>query len=270
MAARKTALIDGDLFVFESATRGEQKFDWDGDGETVTHADLETAKHNLRARIDTCVKVTEATRVILAFGDPSRRYFRHKLLPSYKQHRTGSVPPMLLRDLRVAAMGMYETKWFKGLEADDVLGLLMTDKKLLRGDRVCVTRDKDLQQVPGEHLNHGDIEAGTFVIEEDVGAEWHMTQTLIGDTCDNYKGCPGVGPVRAKRVLDEAYELWSTQDGDDPLLWYQWDAVCKVFKEHGLKKSDALRQARVARILQAGEYDVVTKKVTLWQPPAVR
>jgi 5'-3' exonuclease len=269
MAARKTALIDGDLFVFESATRGEQKFDWDGDGETVTHADLETAKHNLRARIDTCVKVAQATRVIMAFGDPSRRYFRHRLLPSYKQHRTGSVPPTLLRDLRVAAMGMYETKWFKGLEADDVLGLLMTDKKLLRGARVCITRDKDLQQVPGEHLNHGNIEAGPFVVTKDDGELWHMTQTLIGDSCDNYKGCPGIGPQKAHTILGDACEV-ADEGGDEDRLPYLWQAVVRTFKARGLKKSDALRQARVARILQAGEYDVVTKKVTLWQPPAVR
>ena len=69
---------------------------------------------------------------------------------------------------------------------------------------------------------------------------------------DNYPGCPGIGPVRAKRIL---------ADADDP-----WAAVVQAYEKKGLGEEDALLQARLARILQEDTWDQENKEPILWTP----
>jgi 5'-3' exonuclease len=35
------------------------------------------------------------------------------------------------------------------------------------------------------------------------GMRWFYTQVLVGDTSDNIKGCPGIGKVKAERMLKD-------------------------------------------------------------------
>jgi DNA polymerase-1 len=65
-----------------------------------------------------------------------------------------------------------------------------------------------------------------------------MYQTLVGDTSDGYPGCPGIGPVKAEKVL-----------GMPP----NWQDVVGAYRAAKLTEADALVQARVARILRYGE-----------------
>lgn len=77
-----------------------------------------------------------------------------------------------------------------------------------------------------------------------------LYQTLVGDATDNYKGCPKIGEVGAKRILDKDCS---------------WDAVVAAYEKAGLSEEEALTQARVARILR---YEDVGKdfKPILWTP----
>ena len=79
----------------------------------------------------------------------------------------------------------------------------------------------------------------------------HLYQTLIGDTADNYKGCPGIGSVGAHKILDESPT---------------WEAVVAAFEKKGLDEEEALLQARVARILRAEDYDFKKKVPKMWTP----
>ena len=74
-------------------------------------------------------------------------------------------------------------------------------------------------------------------------------QTLIGDIADGYKGCPGIGAVKAKKLLDEA-PVWAT--------------VKDAYEKAGLTEEDALQQARMARILRSSDYP--DGQVKLWSP----
>jgi DNA polymerase-1 len=80
----------------------------------------------------------------------------------------------------------------------------------------------------------------------------HLMQTLTGDAVDNYIGCPGIGKVNAKKILDAA---------DD-----KWAAIVKAYEKAGLTEEDALIQARCARILRHTDYDLEKKEVILWSP----
>ena len=78
-----------------------------------------------------------------------------------------------------------------------------------------------------------------------------MYQTLIGDTADNYKGCPKIGEVRAKRILDEDCS---------------WEAVVRAYVANGSTEEEALVNARLSFILQKGYYNKTKKEVKLWTP----
>ena len=85
---------------------------------------------------------------------------------------------------------------------------------------------------------------------------WFYKQTLMGDSADNYKGCPGVGPVKADKILKE--------ETDEKVLWGE---VVNAFEKAGLTEEDAIENARLAYLLKDGDYNFETKEVTLWQPP---
>lgn len=79
-------------------------------------------------------------------------------------------------------------------------------------------------------------------------------QTLAGDQTDNYPGCPGVGMKTADKLLDGLIQ----KD--------MWSCVVERFNKAGLEEEEALLQARLAHILQVGEYDFDTNSVVMWTP----
>jgi DNA polymerase-1 len=81
---------------------------------------------------------------------------------------------------------------------------------------------------------------------------------VLGDAVDGYSGCPGIGPKKAETVLANA------KDGVSP-----WGVIVGAYVKAGLDEEDALLQARLARILQFGDYDLKTNKVKLWEPPTI-
>ena len=74
----------------------------------------------------------------------------------------------------------------------------------------------------------------------------HALQTLCGDNVDNFPGVPGIGPVKAAAILN-------TKD--------LWSAIEAAFVKAKLTKEDALLQARLAYILQHGDYNFKSKKI---------
>ena len=87
-----------------------------------------------------------------------------------------------------------------------------------------------------------------------------MMQALMGDMTDNYPGCPRFGPATAAKALDAV----------EPTPGAMWPVVVAAYAKAGFGEDYALTMARLARILRDGEYDFNTKKVNLWEPPAMR
>lgn len=183
---------------------------------------------------------------------PSSEGWRKQVLPSYKSNRAAIVPPVLREFLKQYTLDNYRSYLRPTLEGDDCLGILLTHPKLIPGRKICCTADKDLKTVPGHHYN---INTGKrFVISDDEADFWHMYQTLVGDSTDGYKGCPGVGKVKAGRMLTGLKQV------------EMWEAVVEAYKRKNKTEEDALQQARVARICRATDYDYKEKKVKLWCP----
>jgi len=119
-----------------------------------------------------------------------------------------------------------------------------------------------LQTIPGHHYNFSkDLE---FTVSEHQADIYHMSQTLTGDATDGYKGCPGMGAVGAKKLLDKVLDEATPWATSQTLRKMMWDAVVAAYVKAGLGEEEALCQARVARILRTGEFNFKTNEVILW------
>lgn len=167
---------------------------------------------------------------------PRDSNYRRLFLPTYKSNRDKAEPSE--EDKRRADMirlaWEYASLTFRiealpFAEADDLLG-----SQLLPGD-IMVTIDKDLRTLPGWHFNPRKDAGPVLVSEAEASYNLHY-QWLVGDSVDNIPGCPRIGPVRAKRLLDLAVheDRCLTQECEETYncagcpKWYtlsQWIAV---------------------------------------------
>ena len=231
-------LIDADIIAFKACASAETPIDW-GDGHWTLHC----FEDDVAIRIDDQIHKLETEApvqdVILALSDKDN--FRKGVADYYKANRTNTRKPMLLPWARQYMIDNYNTMIFKGLEADDVLGILGT----ANSETIIWSEDKDLLTVPAKHWIDGEV---VEISEAEADYNFYF-QTLIGDSTDNYKGCPSVGPKTAEKILEFG-------DG--------WGAVVRAFLSKGLSEDVAIENARLARILRDGEYDTDTGKVKLW------
>src|SRR3546814_18785913 len=72
-------------------------------------------------------------------------------------------------------------------------------------DRVIVSEDKDMQTLPNVKIWRQDKLVETTA--ESAENFW-LYQTLMGDSTDGYKGCPGCGPKSAEAILQKAGDPW--------------------------------------------------------------
>lgn len=251
----KTILIDADIACFQIACVNQQEYQWDD--ETVSSViDQESAVRDLEEFIESLLEATETQEALFCFS--SSPNFRHEVLPTYKHNRKGSEKPKLFFSLQEYLQENYPVRQKPNLEADDVLGILAT---MNPGKYVIASLDKDLLQIPGVHYNWKKNEIHE-VSEEDADKQFYL-QALMGDPTDGYKGCPGIGVVKATSLLQSCEEVPDFL-GDLPHV--MWRAIVKAYESKGLTEEDALQQARVARILRASDYDFDRKKPILWSP----
>jgi 5'-3' exonuclease len=128
--------------------------------------------------------------------------FRKILYPAYKANRTQPIPHML-GPCQEFLFNEWKAKFTEGYEADDAIGMEHDPDITI----VC-SIDKDLKQLPGEHYNFVKIEWD--VIDEETAERNFWTQMLVGDTSDNIRGVDGIGPVKAKRILDGNHDMYGT------------------------------------------------------------
>jgi DNA polymerase-1 len=264
--SERILLVDADTAVFRFAYVNEEAHAWDS--ETWSYfGDLGRAKQQLGKWIDDLLVRLDADQVYYFLSD-SEANWRHDILPSYKGHRAswrqgrrpslGELPdvpegprrPMLYKPLREWLRETFDAVVIPSLEADDLCGMWATNPAF-GGEKIIVSVDKDLRQVPGLHWNPDRSEEGITRVSEREGDYCHLYLTLVGDTSDGYSGCKGIGPVKAKKLLDDSCS---------------WATVVRAYKGAGLTEEDALVQARVARVCRHGDYNPETKEIKLWEP----
>jgi DNA polymerase-1 len=250
-----TLLIDGDTVVYRFACGGQKSFDW-GNGVVSSHTDLSTAVKRVDSYVELLQERLKGDQIIMALTDPEHNY-RKDILPTYKGLRPAE-KPIMWADLRAHVQSSYRSYIKPSLEGDDILGILATHPKLVPGKKVIVAIDKDMRTVPA--LHHNPDTGKSFEVDEPTADYWHLFQTLTGDVVDCYAGCPGIGPVKAERIIGgpDFIRSWGVEPA--------WRAVVETFEKRGLTAEDALVQARVARILRTTDYDFKAKRPILWRP----
>ena len=201
-------LIDGSIYIFQSHFSPHVEcFDVDGSDLSAVYGFMQFLLQFLRR--------VKPNRIAVALDESLFSGFRHGLCPNYKSNR--ELPDenlaMQLKGCReicsILGMASYASKKY---EADDIIGTLsvrMSD--LLPGDPdLCiVTRDKDLSQLLKTDKDYmwdysGNRRRYRADIKEEFGVNPEQFADylgLVGDAIDCITGVPGVGPVKAKELL---------------------------------------------------------------------
>ena len=143
--------------------------------------------------------------------------FRHDVFPEYKAQREEtpediklSVPliKQVLEAMRIPILQV------DGFEADDIIGTVATRFGADGIDTFMLTPDKDYGQLIGPNVfmyrpRHG----GGYEIlgEKEVGEKYGIPTpaqvidllALMGDSADNFPGCPGVGEKTAAKLINQ-------------------------------------------------------------------
>ena len=100
------------------------------------------------------------------------------------------------------------------IEADDLIAACCD---MLDSEIVIVSSDRDLYQLINENVSVYDPNKREIITEKNftkfskgIGlTDWLMYKAMIGDPSDNISGVPGVGPVSARKVVEEVGSAWS-------------------------------------------------------------
>lgn len=260
---KRYLLLDADIIAYQFAATGQETIKWDEETTSTFHTkELKDILSDTDAKIAEYKAFLSATDVIVCLSCATADGWRVKLLPTYKAGR--GTKPIMLQEVKAHMRARYRTYERPTLEADDILGILSTSPTILDGERIIVSIDKDLKTIPGLLWNPSK-DKEPRLISKDEADYWHLYQTLVGDTTDNYKGCPGIGPKKADEILSK---LWGDSDtGPFFPVDLVWPHVVAAYIRKGLTVEDAVLQARVARIARHTDYDFKRKEIKLWQPP---
>lgn len=252
MSAKKLLLIDGDEFIFKSCAAVEEEVRWD-DQNHALFSNPNKAWKVLSEMIERIFQRFDTTNCTVCLSPEPRTNFRFEVDPSYKNHRAESRKPLCYKTMRERLQAEFKCVEFPNLEADDVMGILAT--RPTSSHKIIVSQDKDMKTIPATVWTGKDL----LHVTEDEANYWHLFQTLVGDTSDGYKGCPGIGKVKAEKLLFGGAPPWGTPEE-------AWAIVKDCFEKAGLTEADALVQARLARILRWSDWDSENKKPILWSP----
>lgn len=275
------ALIDGDILVHAAAfSREVRRYEIHGrtlsfryKKEAVAHCkdakidtrlinqvrtadyDLDKLRYAIDNMMDDILERTGATEYFLFFS--GRDVFRHRIGAdpvrgsTYKTNRRPENKPLMLEESK-EILREYQHFSHPELEADDLLGIFQGP------DSIICSIDKDLLQIPGRHF---DIRKKEFkLVTQASGWKHFCMQLLTGDAVDGIHGLPGIGAVKAAKLLDKMQsestssmeilhkidalyrDLGLTYMTDSALkLWILRRPLCGPFKHaNPMSKHDAL------------------------------
>ena len=171
--------IDGDILVHRA----------------VWNSSKNEAKKKINVSVASIMEHLEGKEGFIAIKGPDN--FRKTVFKGYKGNRKPETDEKKIELFKVAYEHL-EEYWGAvpsvGMEADDLIAIWQTETP-----GVIVSIDKDMLQVPGYHYNmlkHSLVE----VTPEEASYNLHI-QMLTGDSTDAIKGINGIGPVKAKKLL---------------------------------------------------------------------
>jgi DNA polymerase-1 len=257
--ANRLLIIDGDAVAYRQSAGAQKQIQLEAEEDgaeptTLRFHDTADVEQVVDSAMAALIQAYKPTKTVVALSDEVN--FRIQLCPTYKGNRSDVLRPTGLADAKEYLAANWPLMKLARLEADDTMGIAATRPDLLSkyDEVVLCSDDKDMRTIPCllGSMFHGKV--GTVVkVSAEEADNWHLMQTLMGDTADGYKGCPGIGIKRAEAILKDP-------EGSP------WEAVVAAFESKGLTEEDALLQARLARILRHGDYNPKRMTVRLWKP----
>ena len=196
------ALIDSDIVCYRCAATAEDDESW------IASARTDKLVEDILAGLN-------APEYELFLSGPSN--FRKDIYPEYKANRK-QPKPKHLEHCRNFLIDRWEAEVVYGYEADDALGMGQNE------DTVICSIDKDLKMIPGMHYDF--VKKELIMVSPEAAMRTFYTQLLTGDSGDNIKGCPGIGKVKARLILDgcetdqQMFEACQTTYNDDEALLF--------------------------------------------------
>lgn len=158
--------------------------------------------------------------------------FRYDIYPAYKATRKAQYRPKWEQEVKEHLVDKWQANWSVGCEADDMVGVRQCELSVDDDYSVICHIDKDIDQIPGGHYNwpitrKGEIvsEAKRYYLTPAEGTRFFYYQLLVGDSTDNIKGCKGIGPVKAERLLHGTQDFWENNPVGDELEAYWFNAI---------------------------------------------
>jgi len=267
MGKKPTLLIDGDLLLYRAAAACQSETDW-GDGQIVMTTNLRAVKGSSLNRIKKLIEELKAKDAIVVLSSPEEN-FRKKIFPDYKANRKDMKKPMgwaeIMEWVRSPSYP-YDVLERPHLEADDCIGIMMTRPG---SNVIAVSDDKDFLSIPGRLYRMGfmDREPSKHTSSVDDADTFFAMQCLTGDTVDGFKGCPGIGPKKAEKIIED-HLVGVRPEGVSIIDWI-WPTIVATYEKQGSDADNALINARMARILRWDDWDKEKKEVILWEPKKI-
>ena len=185
--------------------------------------------------------------------------FRHDAFPEYKAQREETPEdiklsvPLIKQVLEAMHIPILQVENF---EADDIIGTIATRFGADGIDTFMLTPDKDYGQLIGPNIfmyrpRHG---GGYETLgEQEIAAKYGIAipaqvidlLALMGDTADNFPGCPGVGEKTAAKLINEFGSI-------DNMLEHTYEIKGKLRE----KVENAIEDIKMSRFLATIRTDV--------------
>lgn len=185
--------------------------------------------------------------------------FRHDAFPEYKAQREETPEdiklsvPLIKQVLEAMHIPILQVENF---EADDIIGTIATRFGADGIDTFMLTPDKDYGQLIGPNIfmyrpRHG---GGYETLgEQEIAAKYGIATpaqvidllALMGDTADNFPGCPGVGEKTAAKLINEFGSI-------DNMLEHTYEIKGKLRE----KVENAIEDIKMSRFLATIRTDV--------------
>ncbi len=152
------------------------------------------------------------TYLLCAF-DRAEPTFRSDIAPDYKATRKPPPDDLISQVPRIQAvieafnMPVLTKERF---EADDILATVAVAAEQRGCDVLLATSDKDCRQLISDRIKLFNLRKQIKYDRESLKADWGVApeqvvdfQSLVGDSVDNVKGVPGIGPKTAAKLLQQ-------------------------------------------------------------------
>lgn len=189
--SKQLPLIDGDIICYRV-------------GFAAQNDPVEYCLHSVKLSMQSILEKFQTDEYKLYLQGPGNYREHVAVTQPYKGNRDPNAKPKWYNEIRDYLVEWWNAELVAGRETDDALGCYQYAHK---DKSTCiVTIDKDLDCIPGWHYNY--VKGEMYYVDLPTANKKFWTQVLTGDTTDNIRGIPKVGPVSAGKIIGATDESW--------------------------------------------------------------